>query len=308
MIYIADKNGVVDSIYHTLIKYINTKYDIILSSWVENFQFNPELLDIKDYILFSFEEYGWDWDLNKSGSHIWGVNSENFPRYYNGDWVKFDNWVKENPPLLIFKRELLKRDESEKVLPIDYPCNIPAYPISRKEEFNARPISVMNYWGRSHEARVRLHGNIWKHASKRGYSVCDNIYHFDQFMLNEKGEKWVSLWMPHYARIDISNIIALNGLSKLSMALPGAGLKTFRHSESPINSVMVKYRDNLSWSFPWDESNCILCDEGKEIEAIEEALQDEYLYDVYLEGVKQIDKYRLPNYIAHLESKINEFV
>ena len=96
MVILADKNGSVDSAFHTLVRHISSSIPIVMVSWVENFAFNDELLNIKDYILICFCEYGYDWDLEKSGSHIWGQNSENFPRYYNGDWIKFDNWVKEN--------------------------------------------------------------------------------------------------------------------------------------------------------------------------------------------------------------------
>lgn len=307
MIYIADKNEVVDSAYHTLIKHINTGYPIVVSSWVENFQFNPELLKIKNYIHISFEEYGWNWDMEKSGSHLWGVNSENFPRYYTGDWIKFDNWVKENPPKIMFKRELLQKDVSREVAPIDYPCVIPMWQVDTEEQFNNRPISCFQYWGRSNENRLRIHGDIWHHATKKGFSVCDNIYYIGAFLRNEQGEKWITLNIPHWARIDINQLMPTNALSKLSLCWEGAGNKCFRHAEAPVNSVMVMHKNSLAWAYGWDETNCILVEHGKELEGIDEALNNPMLYQIYKAGVENCNKYRTENYINdYLLPKINK--
>src|SRR5690348_2057631 len=113
MIYTADKNQTADSAYHTLVKHINSKYPIVMVNWVENFVFNEELLNIKDYVLCCYSEEGWDIPI--IDSHIWGKNSDKFPRYNNGDWVKFDNWVKENSPRLMLKRELLSKDVTDKI-------------------------------------------------------------------------------------------------------------------------------------------------------------------------------------------------
>ena len=96
MILIANKTGEVDSAYHSLVKHINSKYPIVMVSWSEHFVFNEELLKLKDYVLVCFCEYGWDLELTHT--HIWGENSDFFTRYYNRDWIKFDDWVKENAP------------------------------------------------------------------------------------------------------------------------------------------------------------------------------------------------------------------
>lgn len=303
MLTIADKNGATDSVYHTLVKRINSKYPIVIVSWSENFVFNDELLKLEDYVLVCFCEYGWDLTLTES--HIWGINSEKFPRYYNNDWVKFDNWVKENPPKLLLKRELLKQDVSDKIKSIEYPCVIQPYLIQSKEQFNSRPISAYQYWGRSNEHRLRIHGEIWLHAYKKGFQVLDNIYYYNDYMHHEQGEKWVTLWIPHYQRIDISVLMQINNSSKLSLSWEGAGQKCFRHMEAPVNSVMVMHKNDLSWSFYWDETNCILVEHGKEIEGIEAALSNPNLYDIYVKGVQNCDKYRLGKYIPFLENLIN---
>jgi len=110
MIVLANKFDEIDSAYHTLVKHIPTDKTIVMVSWAENFQFNEELLSIKDYVLICYCEYGYDHDFEKTGTHIWGCNSAKFPRYYNGDWIKFDDWVKATPPSLLLKREFIRDD------------------------------------------------------------------------------------------------------------------------------------------------------------------------------------------------------
>lgn len=305
MIITADKNGTADSVYHTLNGKLGDKYPIVLVSWVENFVFNEALLNLKDYVLICFCEYGYDFDLNKSGSHIWGVNSEKFKRYYNNDWVKFDNWVKQNPFKILLKRELLKRDVTPTAQPIEYPCIVDEWPIQSEEEFNSRLVNVFEYWGRSNEMRVRIHGQILMHSYEKGFQVCDNIYYIPYYLAEEKGEKWITLWIPHYTRVHISELLKINNVSKLSLSWAGAGFKCFRSAEAAVNSVMVMNRNNFAWTFDWNDTNCILVTQGQEIEGIERALRNPDLYKIYKAGVENNKKYMLPNYTNHLESLIN---
>jgi len=304
MVIIANKTGEIDSAYHTLVKHINSPLPIVMVSWSENFVFNDELFGLHDYVLVCFCEYGWD--VNLSDTHIWGVSSEKFPRYYNKGWIKFDNWVKENPPILMFKRELLKKNVTEKTLPIEYPCVIPRWMEDTEERFNERLISCFQYWGRSNECRLRIHGDIWHHATKKGFSVCDNIYYVGKFLQEEQGEKWVTLNIPHWARIDINQLMPTNALSKLSLSWPGAGFKCFRNTEAPVNSVMVMHKNDFAWTYDWNETNCVLVEPGKEMEGIDAALNNPNLYEIYKAGVENCNKYRLDNYIPYLESLINK--
>lgn len=295
MVTIADGRGQIDSAYHTLVKHIPTDKTIVMVSWAENFVFNEALLSVKDYFLICFCEYGWDANLTES--HIWGVNSEKFLRYYNNDWIKFDNWVKENPPKLLLKRELLKKDVTDNIKPIEYPCVTHHWQPDSEEKFNNRPLSTFQYWGRSNENRLRIHGEIWHHASKKGFSVCDNIYYINKFLQEERGEKWVTLWIPHYERCDVHELMKINAISKLSLSWPGAGFKCFRTAEAPVNSVMVMWENKYAWSYDWNETNCILAQPGKELEAIDEALTNPLLYEIYLAGIENCNKYRIDNYI-----------
>lgn len=206
----------------------------------------------------------------------------------------------KNPPAIKFVRELLKDDHKENTYPIEYPNWQSPFLIQSRQEYERRPISVFNFWGRSNECRVQFHGDVWKNASVRGYSVCDNIYFLEKFMQEEKGEKWVSLWSPHYYRFDISELLKINGMSKLSISLPGAGKKCFRSTgESCCNSLMVHQSDKLAWSYPWDESNSVPVDAGNEIELINKALDWEYKYVYYRSCMQNAEMYRVEPYIKN---------
>ena len=297
MIHIADRNGNVDSVYNTLLRFIDSsKIDIVVVSWLDGFVFNDELLKVKDYVLICYMEYGWNVQL--SHTQIWGLNTHEHEKFNTDEWRKFDEWVANNPPRLTLKRELLKQDVSYYLKAIDYPCTLPKYEVVSESQFNARPLDFFFYWGRSSEYRVQLHGDIWKGASKYGYNVCDNLYFFDAFMRNESGRKVVTLNIPHYVRTDISHLMAINSASKISIAPYGAGRKTFRHLESSTNAVMLMYEDRLSWAYEWEHGvNCLKCEPTKELETIYDYFNQKDLYDIYRNGVETADKYRVQNYL-----------
>lgn len=306
-VIIADGSGHIDSAHETLVKFIPSGLPIVMVTWAENFQFNPELLSVKDYILICFCEYGYDWDSDKTGTHLWGVNSEKFPRYYTGDWVKFDNWVKSNPPKLTLKRELLAKDISHEIKPIDYTTDLDPIPVQSEAEFNSRPVSACYYFGRSHESRLLLHASIWEGASKYSYSVCDNPYQIwgipeqglGSFLQHERGKKYISMHTPHWFRLPMPTILQINGLAKIGVVPFGAGQKTFRHCEVAANSIPLMWRDELAWGAEWINGfNCFKCEPGEEVETIEKLTQPENdLYPVYLESVRTWGKYRTEKYI-----------
>lgn len=304
MIITADKNRVTDAAYHTLNTIAYNK-PVVIVSWVENFVFNDALLGLKDYVLICYSEYGYDWDMEKSGSHIWGENSDKFPRYYTGDWVKFDNWVKDNPPKLMLIRELLQRDVTDTIKPIEYFSNVIEYELHTEEGFNSRPINVYQYWGRSNEERIRIHAEIWQYAYYKGFQPCDNLYYINNYIKEEQGQKWISLWIPHYARIDVNELMQINNLSKLSLSWAGAGFKCFRSAEAATSSIMVMHKNNYAWSFGWNETNCILVEPKKEIEGIEEALKRKDLYEIYKKGVSNSKNYLIRNYLPYIQNLIN---
>ncbi len=187
----ADKQGRADSIYHSLVKHLNSKLPIVMVNWVEDFVFNDELLKLKDYVLCCMCEYGWNYTIKDS--HIWGKNTDKNGygdgRYRGTEWDKFDNWVKKNPFKIMFKRELLKKDVTDKIKPIEYTTTANMYHVQSKEEFDNRPVSVNQFWGRSNEVRIRIHGEIWIHAFHKGFQPCDNLYYINNYLNEEKGDK-----------------------------------------------------------------------------------------------------------------------
>jgi hypothetical protein len=307
MIVSPCKSGNIDPVVYSLLRGVDSKLPIVPITRLENYEFNPALLNIGRYVLVDFCEYDWVWDMETT--HIFGKNTEKFKDKFIGEqWGRFDNFVKENPPVLYFKRELVSKDATETLLPIEYPCWHKVPEPQTKEQFNKRTLDVFYAWGLSHEERKRLHGEVWVYSGRYGYIVCDNILTLDNFIKHEQNpQKWLTVNVPWYSRYEIETILNINGRSKISVSLAGAGRKCFRHTESTNNSIMYMWDDNIKWTYDWvNNQNCIKSEEGKEIETIINALGNPDLYDIYRNGVATCEKYYLPNYINnYLLPKIN---
>ena len=200
----------------------------------------------------------------------------------------------------------MEKDRSDRILPIEYPCFNPIPEPQSFEDFCARPIEVSYLWGESHPDRTNLHIEIYKDQSKYGYHLLDNAMHIEGcFNDVPAGQRkvWLSQKVPHYARYSIEDVLMIGSASKISVSMPGAGVKCFRHSESPINSVMFMLDDKLAWSYPWvGNVNCFKFRLINMIEGLLLVQRDpELLYYVYLNGIANccnyhIDKY-IPNYV-----------
>lgn len=301
MVISPHKGEGLDGTVWKICEQIDTKRTLVPITRIENFIFNEELLNYKDAVILDYVEYGWDWNLENSGTHLFGVNTNNFPHFRGEEWKKFDDWVSGLKSKTYFKREMLADAYPPNVHPIDYPCWVKVPEAVSRESFNQRPLSLFNFWGRSHEARVSLHIDILEHGRTNGFQVCDNIYHLNGYLSEEKGEKWATFWQPHYMRVDIVEILKIASLSKITVAMPGAGRKTFRGTgEAPCASAMLMHKDNLLYSYKWiDGVNCIKFTKfGEEIEAIETALSDPNLYDIYVNGVKNCRNYQVDKYVS----------
>jgi hypothetical protein len=71
---------------------------------------------------------------------------------------------------------------------------------------------------------------------------------------------------------------------------------------------MLMNNDELAWhQKDWvHNENCIKCDEGEEIQAAIEALNNPNLYDIYRNGVETVDKFRVERYCKeYIIAKIN---
>jgi len=273
----------------------------------EGYEFNLELEQIKGpWVLFDFCEYNWDWDQKET--HLFGVNTWDFfdQQMDTAHWISFCEWVRDNPPLIYFKRELLDKDRTEKVLPIEYPCFYPIPQPQSFQDFCARPIDVSYLWGESHPDRVKLHIEMYRNQDFFNYHLLDNALHIEGcFRDVPAGQRqvWLSQKIPHYARYSMEDVLMIGSASKISVSMPGAGVKCFRHSESPINSVMVKTRDELAWSYPWKSNYNCLCPQDKEriINVCSAATNDakKLLYSIYRNGVENCRNYHIDNYIPN---------
>lgn len=321
MIITADTQRT-DNPAFSMLQKVNSKYPILLLARSENLTFNEDVLSLKGkpYIVVDYIENGWNW--NREETLIVGQNCNRFPDVCQRGWDVLNDFIKENPPVLYFKRELLQSDITDTLLPIEYVNLQPIFPAQTKEQFESRPISVFTYWGRSSDSRLMVHGEFWKNAARKGYSVCDNIYYLNAFMEDEKSQpnKWVTMNIPHYSRVDMKHIMEINAVSKLSLSMPGAGVKCFRNcGESLCNSVMVMPEDNLAWSLPFVHGiNCIqfpiydnpmgIEPEWPVIKGIEDALKNPNLYDIYLQGLEAAKWYQIDNYIKnYIEPIINKY-
>lgn len=322
MIISPDKNGVIDPPLFNFLKGLDVDVPVVPLARTANYIFNEKLYDLKEWVLIDYIEYGAnDWD--RENTHKWGINTELFKYRFKDnweEWLKFDKFCIENHPKLTFKRELLLKDQSQTLLPCEYPCLLPSYPIQSKDEFNSRKIDLMHYWGHSNESRRMFQSAVWEHAVKEDITICDNIYYLQGFLNDNHKRLWSSINIPHFARTPMSDLMPINGLSKLSLSLWGDGTKCFRTAEVPQNSVMVLPDDNLAWSKDWVHGgNCIRIQMGKDMDsirgmkiggtaipAIEEALKRNDLYEIYRNGVDTNKHYMVDNYLNnYIKKKIN---
>lgn len=324
MIFSPDKNGQIDGTVKRILDQIQTDKVLVPITRLNDYVFNERLYDLKEWILVDYFEYGANhWDRKET--HFWGKNTEDFsyvPK--TEEWEKFDTFCRYNPPTKILKRELLKEDVADNVFPVEYPSFYVVPDPQTKEEYEKRPIEVFHFWGHSHEIRRAFHGGCFILAAQTGIGVVDNIDYIER-SLGEYKRLWVTVNTPHFARRPMEQIYAINGMSKLSVSLEGAGVKCFRHAEASLNSLMVMREDNLAWSYSWAHGlNCLrLFNDSDSIDELRWVEYDSYkiaksvyleiqhepedLYDIYVNGIQTAKKYQLDNYINnYLQPIINQ--
>lgn len=288
------------------IENINSGIPLVLVSRLDNFVFNDELLSLDKYCLVNMCEFGWDFPF--TDTPIFGKNIHEYPELFSGpEWEKFNDFVTTKPPLLTFQRELLEKDTSDKILSCTYPCYYPIPQIQTREKFNDRPIELFHFFGRSSEHRIHFQSNAYR---EDGITLIDNIYYLQGYLAEGIHKHiWCSLHIPHFVRVQLEHILAINERSKLSLSMPGCGKRCFRDSESPINSIMVLQDSGVAFPFPWVHGeNCIMYKGDDPIPAIKEALKRDDLYDIYVRGVDNCWNYQIGNYTTYIESKINSLL
>ena len=308
MVISADRKGTLDQPTLNLLKEVKSEVPIVQINSFSGYEFDEKLYELDQWILADFLEYGAN-SPRQNCTHLWGVNSHLFSQANTEEWVKFDKFVKDRKPLVYFKRELQKKDVGGSVFPIDFPAFFSTPPVQSKAEFESRPIQAILIWGHSHESRRATHGNIFLNSTKKGYGVIDSFYHFERG-LSEYKNVWATIQTPHYARLPMQDVLFVQGHSKISLSLRGAGDKCFRMCEAPLNSIMLMEEDGLAYAHPWVHGeNCIkvpytedfeeirgVKNSWRIIEAVESALERDDLYSIYLKGVENCGRYRVDRY------------
>lgn len=265
---------------------------IVPISMYHDYQFNPALRRIsKPVVIVDFMEYEWQWD--EPDTHLFGKNTREC-RWLRENWYPFDDWVRERNPIMYFKRELLRKDVSDRVKPVEWGCYLDSGPIQSEEEFNNRRLEVFFTWGYSHISRPVLHGRIFEGINSHGLGVISNYDQFDAHFSHEKTRRnWMTVHTPHFARRSIEEIMRFQRQAKITVSLPGCGRKCFRSTEAPVSSIMALHEDELAWSHDWIHGeNCIRLRKGHEYEDLEAATRRDDLYKIYLGSQATIDKYR----------------
>lgn len=260
---------------------------IVPIAWHPNFVFNTDLLKYKGkIIILDYLEMGWD--AADKGNVLGRDDLTPFGHLSGDEWTNLSAWVSVHPPVLTFKRELHENDRSDTLIPAEFTGLKPIPPIQSKAEFEARPMEVFFSWGLSNPSRPNLHGKIFQNAHCSGIHVIDGWEQDGRF----EPHTWATIHSPWYARQPIEAIDRWNVRAKLSVSLPGAGVKCFRSAESPRGSIMALHRDKLAWSHPWVHGeNCIRIGESVEFNDLLESTRRDDLYDIYIRSQETAAKY-----------------
>lgn len=272
---------------------------VVPVSFYDNFIFNESLYKItKPICVIDFLEYGSSWKAG-TDTHQLGKNTNNFANIASEQWMRLDAFVRDHKPAVYFKRELLERERSDWLQPIEFPCYLPAWPAQSKEEFDKRPIEVFMSWGLSHSCRQALHGEMFSKAIENGITMISAWDQFDKFDYENHKRVWASVHSPHFTRVDISTVVHNQSRAKISLSLPGNGMRCFRDTEI-VNSVMACWDDRIARSYEWEHMiNCIRLTPTCEYTDLLVHLDfgKDNLHNIYLAGLETVDKMRSANYV-----------
>lgn len=275
---------------------------VVCVSFYQDFKFGEHLrqLEGKKWVLADTCEWYGGWPDNKS--HLFGI-SETPAFSGNTEWQKFSQWVKENPPVLQFVRELFLEDVSPQIQPLEWPAYQSAWQIEPKLNYDTRPLEVFFQYGVSSCWRPMLHGDMLKNCCREGYEVINHLDHIDA-KINQSGRKWCGIHQPHTHRVNINEVARRQAQSRITVSLGGAAWKCFRSTEAPLHTCPAIHSPGIAWSFPWiDKVNCIHLTPGREWIDLVEALRLDQeghisLHDMYVAAQDNLDKYRVHRYIG----------
>lgn len=267
-----------------------------------DFKFNERLRGItKPYALIDYLEFEWCVFNTVPETHLLGKNTARFAPWLDPfeEWTEFSEFVRDHPPTMYFKRELLSKDASSKVKPLEWPCYLEIPPIQTEAEFNARPIECFFNWGYSHPSRPKLHGDVFRAMATHGIEVISDFAQSAACISASGGKSriWASIYSPYYSRWPIAEVMRLQQQSKISVSLAGCGFKSFRHSEAPAGAVMALQDNDLAWAYPWDDTNSVAIVPGGEFHSLVMWTRYQDLYQIYVQSQETVAKYQSKRYI-----------
>jgi len=278
------------------------KGDGLVFAFTEPFEKFVEVVPIEqaDYIfVILMNRVGWTLDEVAAKAVMASDKPKIVFDYWEIDW----HTPSINPPhgvlpeLFQWKAYFKRHLQAEKVDPFDFYAGGSIYPIDfynhltwptldSFDEFQARPIDILMTYGLSHPMRPAVHASLLAACHDYGWTFITKPEH----MLKEEPPFVVLLHTPHYDRLPMDELMLLQSQAKITISLPGAGTKCFRHSEAPINSVMAMPKDNLAWQAGWDGSNSIQVESTPEKWPLALKVEIDHpqnLYQLYLNGTKR---------------------
>lgn len=196
----------------------------------------------KPIVVFDYFEHGW-W---KGDTVNWMLGDKELPK--DTEFIRpydvLSKWVFGNKAQIkaYFQRELHKEHTKENfpVYPIDWYNSYVWEAIDTRVEFDARPIDVLWIYGNSHPMRQQFHGEMMKQAFPQWDVITD-----------EKQIPFISnptvamLYKPHFDRLSQEEVYRIQSLSKITVSLPGFGVKCFRDTEAIVNSIVALPENNM---------------------------------------------------------------
>ncbi len=284
---------------------------------VDQFRFNQDLrhrAERKPWVAVEFSEFFWDFPFEVS--HVWGRNMLDFPWFQqNQEWQKLDQLFRDKSPVMTWQRELLQKDVSPTLQPMEWLSLNDVERPQLKDEFYSRPMGVLHTWGRSHEARVQLQGDIWKGSSHFGYDAVGQYDYLPEY--EKRGMPfWGAIHVPDTKRAPMSTFFHWARRSKLVTSWPGCGFKCVRHGEAPNASIMAMPKNDLAWTYGWEHGvNACVVDiafdtmDYDAVPALYEFLRRDDLHEIYVRGLETAAKYRpghfyLNHWIPTVEARL----
>jgi hypothetical protein len=260
-------------------------------SYVPNYRFNPELENIKTpIVVFDFLEY---FNFYNHRTHLLGVGELPVNMKDDSEWQKLNEFFRSRQVHRYFKRELFAHDAPEGILPLEWPCYMDPWPREDQTQFDGRQFPVFNCWGHSNSARPHFHSGVYELMAEGKIDVCSSWDQLDAF-----NGGWVSLHTPSSHRRHFNEVLLWQSRSKTSVTLPGSGVKCFRSTESPVNTIPVMADDDCKWSIPWiNGENCLRVGDATPAHDLHRRLSDDRLHQIYLNAQDTIDQYRTHRYI-----------